>query len=57
MSRTKKGSKGPGVDLWSRRPCGGKPNDAFHRKLTVRKERAQELLELHRAKKQLPKNE
>lgn len=56
MSRTRKGSKGPGCDLWSRRPCGGKPDDAFHRKLTARKERALELLELHRAKRHFPDN-
>jgi|GEM_PF-2232110 len=51
MSRTKKGSKGPGCDLWSRRPYGGHPNNALYRKFTTRKERAQELQKLHRTKK------
>ena len=54
MSRTQKGSKGPGCDLWSRRPCAGHPNIKRTRKLTARKERAQKLLDLHRAKKQFP---
>lgn len=54
MSRTRKGKKGVGCDLWSRRPCAGEPNTPQYRKLTIRKERAQELLALRRAKKRLP---
>lgn len=40
MSKTKKGSKGPGYEYWSKRPLAGSPPGKDTKKKTHRIERA-----------------
>ncbi len=42
MSRTRKGSKGPGFEYWSRRPCSGMEPGRDTKRVTHGIERAQE---------------
>lgn len=50
MSRTKKGAKGPGAELWSKRPLSGYPTGRTFKKMSMKIERA-------RAKAKLKKEE
>ena len=50
MSRTKKGSKGPGAELWSKRPLSGYAATSANKKMSMKMERA-------RAKAKLRKEE
>jgi len=57
MSKTRKGSKGPGCDLWSRRPGGSEPNTKANRQRTVRRERTEEAQLLHQTKRRTDRDE
>ena len=57
MSRTKKGSKSPGYDFWSRRPpgggCAGSGPEA--KKITHKAERAEKKRVILKEKKEITK--
>jgi hypothetical protein len=42
VSRTRKGTKGPGHEYWSRRPCNGFNYSKEHKTITHQIERARE---------------
>jgi hypothetical protein len=51
MSRSKKGSKGPGFDYWGKRPFSVNGHGSSIKKLTHKKERAISKQKLHKLKK------
>lgn len=50
MSRTKKGSKGPGYEYWGRRPCNGYNPSKENKRLTHQIERARAKQDLRKPK-------
>ena len=57
MSRSKKGAKGPGAELWSKRPLSGAPTGRTFKKISMKIERAQARAALHKEKKKLDEDE
>lgn len=54
MSRTKKGNKSPGSDVWSKRPgTHGGGTGPVVKNITKRRERSQKRQEIHKIKKEI----